>query len=77
MNQLAVCTFNVSICEKVSGYDFFCKVLWMLCCICNLLADSSLGSWGNFGRPATPGKVQYIYMFFLVDNDCHCGSLDF
>ncbi len=38
---------------------------------CDLLDESSLRSWGNFGRPATPGKVHHYSMFSpFVDN---CG----
>ncbi len=44
---------------------------------CDLLDESSLRSWGNFGRPATPGKVHHCSMFSpFVDNGSHCGSLE-
>ncbi len=49
-----------------------------MCCgvFCDLLDESSLRSWGNFGRPATPGKVHHCSMFSpFVDNGSHCGSL--
>ncbi len=56
------------------GLQFF-----RCCCgvFCDLLDESSLRSWGNFGRPATPGKVHHCSMFSpFVDNGCHCGSLE-
>ncbi len=35
----------------------------------DLLDESSLRSWSNFGRPATPGKVHHCYKFSpFVDN---------
>ncbi len=44
---------------------------------CDLLDELSLRSWGNFGRPATPGKVHHCSMFSpFVDNGSHCGSLE-
>ncbi len=56
------------------GLQFF-----RCCCgvFCDLLDESSLRSWGNFGRPATPGKVHHCSMFSpFVDNGSHCGSLE-
>ncbi len=56
------------------GLQFF-----RCCCgvCCDLLDESSLRSWGNFGRPATPGKVHHCSMFSpFVDNGSHCGSLE-
>lgn len=49
------------------------------CCgvFCDLLDESSLCSWGNFGRPATPGKVLHCSMFLpFVNNGSHCGLLE-
>ncbi len=38
--------------------------------------ESSLRSWSNFGRPATPGKVHHCYKFSpFVDNGSDRGSL--
>ncbi len=43
----------------------------------DLLDESSLHSWGNFGRPATPGKVRHCYTFSpFVDNSSDRGSLE-
>ena len=43
----------------------------------HLLDESLLRSWGNFGWPATPGKVHHCSMFSpFVDNGSHCGSLE-
>ncbi len=56
------------------GLQFF-----RCCCevFCDLLDESSLRSWGNFGRPATPGKVHHCSMFLpFVDNSSHCGTLE-
>ncbi len=56
------------------GLQFF-----RCCCgvFCDLLDESSLRSWGNFGWPATPGKVHHCSMFSpFVDNGSHCGSLE-
>ncbi len=56
------------------GLQFF-----RCCCgvFCDLLDESSLCSWGNVGRPATPGKVHHCSMFSpFVDNGSHCGSLE-
>ncbi len=56
------------------GLQFF-----RCCCgvFCDLLDESSLCSWGNFGQPATPGKVHHCSMFSpFVDNGSHCGSLE-
>ncbi len=37
----------------------------------------SLSSWGNFGRPATPGKVYHSSQFSpFVDNGSDRGSLE-
>ncbi len=39
------------------------------CCsgfIYDLLNESSLNSWSNFGRLATPGKVHHCYKFFFI-----------
>ncbi len=49
------------------------------CCgvFCDLLDESSLCSWGNFGRPVTPGKVHHCSKFSpFVNNGSHCGSLE-
>ncbi len=56
------------------GLQFF-----RCCCevFCDLLDESSLRSWGNFGRPANPGKVHHCSMFLpFVENGSHCGSLE-
>ncbi len=56
------------------GLQFF-----RCCCgvFCDLLDESSLHSWGNFGRPVTPGKVHHCSMFSpFVNNVSHCGSLE-
>ncbi len=43
----------------------------------DLLDESSLRSWSNFGRPATPGKVHHCYKFSpFVDNGSDHGSLE-
>ncbi len=43
----------------------------------DLLDESSLRSWSNFGRPATPGKLHHCYKFSpFVDNGSDCGSLE-
>ncbi len=44
----------------------------------DLLDESSLRSWSNFGRPATPGKVHHCSKFSpFVDNSFDHGSLEF
>ncbi len=51
------------------------------CCsgfLYDLLDESSLRSWSNFGRPATSGKVHHCYKFSpFVDNGSDRGSLEF
>ncbi len=43
----------------------------------DLLDESSLRSWRNFGRPATPGKVHHYSKFSpFVDNGSDRGSLE-
>ncbi len=43
----------------------------------DLLDESSLRSWSNFGRPATTGKVHHCYKFSpFVDNGSDRGSLE-
>ncbi len=43
----------------------------------DLLDESTLCSWSNFGRPATPGKVHHCYKFSpFVDNGSDRGSLE-
>ncbi len=43
----------------------------------DLLDESSLCFWRNFGRPATPGKVQHCYKFYpFVDNGSGHGLLE-
>jgi len=43
---------------------------------CDLLDESLLRSWGNFGQPDTPGKVHHCSMFSpFMDNGSHCVSL--
>ncbi len=44
----------------------------------NLLDESSLRSWSNFGRPVTlVGQVHHCYKFSpFVDNGSDCGSLE-
>ncbi len=43
----------------------------------DLLDESSLHSWSNFGRPATPGKVHHCSKFSpFVDNGSVSGSLE-
>ncbi len=43
----------------------------------DLLDESSLRSWSNFGRPATPGKVHHCHKFSpFVDNGSDRGSLE-
>ncbi len=43
----------------------------------DLLDESALRSWSNFGRPATPGKVHHCSKFSpFVDNGSDCGSLE-
>ncbi len=43
----------------------------------DLMDESSLRSWSNFGRPATPGKVHHCYKFSpFVDNGSDRGSLE-
>ncbi len=44
----------------------------------DLLDESSLCSWSNFGRPATPGKVHHCSKFSpFLDNGSDCGSLEY
>lgn len=44
---------------------------------CDLLDESSMCFWSNFGRLATPGKDHHSSKFLpFVYNDSHCGSLD-
>ncbi len=43
-------------CEACSSFRCCCGSLWPL-------DESSLRSWGNFGRPATPGKVHHCSCF--------------
>ncbi len=40
----------------------------------DLLDESSLRSWSNFGRSATPGR--FITVLSFVDNGSDCGSLE-
>ncbi len=43
----------------------------------DLLDESSLRSWSNFGRTATPGKVHHFYKFSpFVDNGSDHGSVE-
>ncbi len=43
----------------------------------DLLDESSLRSWSNFGRPATPGKDHHCYKFSpFVDNGSDRGLLE-
>ncbi len=43
----------------------------------DLLDESSLRTWSNFGRPATPGKVHHCSKFSpFVDNGSDHGSLE-
>ncbi len=50
------------------------------CCsglVYDLLDESSLCSWSNFGRPVAPGKVHHCYKFSsFVDNGSDRGSLE-
>lgn len=49
------------------------------CCgvFCELLDESSLHFWGNFGRRVTPEKVQHCSTFWpFVDNGSYCRSLE-
>ncbi len=43
----------------------------------DLLDESSLHSWSNFGRPSTPGKVHHFSKFSsFVDNGSDRGLLE-
>lgn len=57
-----------------SGLQFFrcCSVF-----ICDLLVESSMHSWSNFGRSATPGNLHHCSTFSpFLDYDSHYGSLE-
>ncbi len=55
-----------------------------VCCYLDVVVGSFVNSCmsrlcalGNFGWPATPGKVHHCSMFSpFVDNGSHCGSLE-
>ncbi len=49
----------------------------LFCFFYDLLDGSSLRSWSNFGRPATPGKIHHCYTFSpFMDNGSDHGSLE-
>ncbi len=56
------------------------QVQFFRCCsgfFYDLLDESSLCSWSNFGRPSTPGKVHHWSKFSsFVDNGSDRGSLE-
>jgi len=71
---LMVESWTLTLTEASEALQFF-----RCCCgvFCDLLDESSLRSWGNFGRSATPGKVHHCSMFLpFVDNGSHCGLLE-
>ncbi len=57
-----------------------CGLQFFRCCsgfFYDLLDESSLRSWSNFGRTATPGKVHHCYKLSpFVDNGSDRGSLE-
>ncbi len=56
------------------GLQFF---RWYFGFFYDLLDESSLHSWSNFGRPATPGKFHHCHKFSpFVDNGSDRGSLE-
>ncbi len=54
-----------------------CSCLDVLGFFYDLLDESSLRFWSNFGRPVTPGKVHHCYKFSpFVDNGSDHDSLE-